>query len=147
MRAKYLLLLVVGVLIGMGLQGVLAKGDAKVTISGGDLPHDIEVTRDNFCVIDALSRGNLDNGLQVVRTPPDLQGDGYLVTRYDQLADGGYQPFDQLRFYFDPQGGYGYVHYLGMINQTSEQDDTWFRPTRQSQYVIETLLTQARANR
>ena len=33
MRAKYLLLLVIGVLIGMGLQGVLAKGEAKVIIS------------------------------------------------------------------------------------------------------------------
>ena len=80
--------------------------------------------------MNALSLGNLDDHLQVVRTPPDLQGDGYLVTRYDQLADGGYQPFDRLRFYFDPQGGYGYVHYLGMVDQPSEQDDTWFRPTR-----------------
>lgn len=146
MKLKSVALLLVGVLIGFGLQAVFAKGMARVTITGGDLPYDVEVNQEDACLMNALTMGNLDDHTMLVRTPPEVAGDGYVITRYDLRGDGGYQPFDQLRFFFDPVGGRGYVYYedaIGDVNSTFEGN--WYRPTAQSQFVIEYILTQARA--
>ncbi len=145
MNRKSLVMIIVGILIGMGLQTVLAKGDAKVTISGGDLPQDIEITQD-ACVMNALAVTNIADPSMLVRTPPDVQGEGYLITHYDQLNTGEYQPFDSLRFYFDPRGGRGYVQYLGVADNPSSMDGQWYRPTDQSEFVFEYLVNRARAH-
>ncbi len=144
MNVRSIMLLLIGILIGVGMQAVLAKGDAKVTITGGDLPQDIEISED-ACVKNALSVGNINDPTMLVRTPPDVQGDGYLITHYDQLNTGDYQPFDSLRFYFDPKGGYGYVQYLGVDGYPSAMDGQWYRPTRQSEFVFEYLINRAHA--
>jgi hypothetical protein len=145
MNAKYAVMLVVGILIGIAMQAVFAKGEARVTISGGDLPQEIEILEDE-CVKNALSVWNLaDNDYPVRSAPTNLEGEGYLITRYDELNSGEYQPFDQMRFYFDPMGGRGYVYYEAIADPEFDMDGNWYRPTEQSQFVIEYLLDRARA--
>ena len=146
MNVKSVALLLVGVLIGIGMQAVFAKGMSRVTISGMDLPDEIVINQEDACLMNALTMGSLDDHTMPVRTPPEVTGEGYLITRYDERGDGGYQPFDALRFWFDPMGGRGYVYYedaIGDVNSTFEGN--WYRPTMQSQFVIEYILTQARA--
>ncbi len=144
MNVRNVAMLVLGVLIGVTMQAVIAKGDARVTISGGDLPYEVEIT-DDACLMNALSMGNLDDHSMPVRTPPQVEGEGYLITRYDLLNGGSYQPFDALHFYFDPLGGYGYVHYEAIADSDSPMDGNWYRPSRQSQFVIEYILNRVRA--
>ena len=43
MSVKGAALLLVGMLIGIGMQAVFAKGHSRVTISGGDLPSEIVI--------------------------------------------------------------------------------------------------------
>lgn len=145
MYIKQIVMLLLGVMIGVTIQAALAKGDARITISGGDLPEEVEIT-DDACLKNALSMGNIDDHSMLVRTPPNVEGEGYLITRYDQLNDGGYQPFDALRFYFDPVGGRGYVQYQAIADADSPMDGNWYRPSAQSQFVIEYILTRARAH-
>lgn len=145
MNFKNMAMLVLGVLIGVTMQAVIAKGDARITISGGDLPYEVEIT-DDACLMNALMPGSIDDHAMLVRTPPDVEGDGYLITRYDLLNNGDYQPFNAARFYFDPRGGYGYVQNVPVEGSDLQVDDNWYRPTRQSQFVIEYILTRARAH-
>jgi len=149
MKIKSVVMLLIGILIGIAIQGVLpsalAKGDARVTISGGDLPEEIDISED-ACVMNALSAGSLDDYSMYVRTAPQVEGDGYLVTRYDLLNTGEYQPFDRLHFYFDPRGGVGYVQYEAVEDTDSPLNGRWYRPTRQSQFVMTYLLNRARAH-
>ena len=106
----------------------------KAVISGG-LPHDIEITSD-FCTLSALANGNLEDPTLTVRVAPKVEGSGYLITRYV-----GDKPYDQVRFYRDPHGGRGYVYDLGAVDgERTETAGKWFRPTQQSQYVMEQLL-------
>lgn len=144
MNFRNVAMLVLGVLIGVTMQAVIAKGDARITISGGDLPYEVEIT-DDACLMNALMPGNIDDHSMLVRTPPDVEGDGYLITRYDLLNSGDYQLFNALRFYFDPLGGYGYVQNVPVEGSTEQVNDNWYRPSRQSQFVIEYILTRARA--
>lgn len=144
MNIRSVAMLVLGILIGVTMQAVIAKGDARITISGGDLPNEIEIT-DDACLMNALMPGNIDDHTMLVRTPPHVEGDGYLITRYDLLNNGDYQPFNSVRFYFDPRGGYGYVQNVPVEGSSAPLDNNWYRPTRQSQFVIEYILTRARA--
>src|SRR5664279_4380288 len=91
-------------------QVVTAKGGDKVTISGGSLAHDVEVT-DNACILNAFLDQNLEDLTTMQDHAPADLGTEYLITRSTKNSDGSYQPFDRLRFYTDPAGGLGYVHY------------------------------------
>jgi hypothetical protein len=137
---KSIALLLVGILIGVGMQAVMAKEFAdKVVISGAGLPHDIEITGD-ICTLRALSYGNLEDPTMRVSGAPEVEGEGYLITRYWQTFDG-YQPLDQVRFYRDPRGGRGYVYDMGMVDGSeSAVEGEWFRPNALSQFMMEYLL-------
>lgn len=138
---KSIALLLVGILIGVGMQAVLAKEFAdKVVISGGGLPHDIVIGGDDVCTLRALSYGNLEDPTMRVNGTPEVEGEGYLITRYMTTFDG-YQPLDQVRFYHDPRGGRGYVYDMGMVDGgDSAAKGEWFRPNALSQFMMEYLL-------
>ncbi len=109
----------------------------KAVISSGSLPHDIEITTD-VCTLNALAAGNLEDPTFTVSRAPQGLGAGYLITRY--VDD---QPYDQVRFYRDPRGGRGYVETLGTLDSSASATadaGQWFRPSAQSQYVMENLL-------
>ena len=108
----------------------------KAVISSGSLPHDIEITTD-VCTLNALAAGNLEDPTLTVSAAPQVLGTGYLITRY--VDD---QPYDQVRFYRDPRGGRGYVYALGTVDEgaATETNGQWFRPSAQSQFVMENLL-------
>ncbi|MEO8394396.1 MAG: hypothetical protein ABI700_15495 [Chloroflexota bacterium] len=107
----------------------------KAVISSGSLPQDIEITTD-LCTLSALAVGNLEDPAWSLSAAPKITGDGYLITRYV-----GDKPYDQVRFYRDPQGGRGYVYDLGLGDgKGTETSGKWFRPSAQSQYVMENLL-------
>jgi hypothetical protein len=108
----------------------------KAVISSRSLPHDIEITSD-VCTLSALSVGNLEDPTLSVSVAPKVAGEGYLITRYV-----GDQPYDQVRFYRDPQGGRGYVYSMGTLGDVegAQTSGKWFRPSEQSQSVMENLL-------
>jgi hypothetical protein len=136
-----MVLLLVGIIAGMGIQAALAKEFAdKVVISGGGLPHDIEIT-DDVCTLRALSYGNLEDPTLRVNGTPQVEGDGYLLTRYMKTIDG-YLPMEAARFYRDPRGGRGYVLHVGSLIEGSGSavDGEWFRPTALSQFMMDYLL-------
>jgi hypothetical protein len=137
---KSVAMLLIGILIGVGMQAVVAKEFAdKVVISGAGLPQDIEITGD-ICTLRALSYGNLEDPTMRVNGTPEVEGEGYLITRYWQTFDG-YQPLDQVRFYHDPRGGRGYVYDMGMVDGSdSAVEGEWFRPNALSQFMMEYLL-------
>lgn len=141
MKLKSMFLLLVGIIAGMGIQATFAKEFAdKVVISGSGLPHDIEIT-DDVCTLRALSYGNLEDPTMRVNGTPQVEGDGYLITRYMQTFDG-YLPLEAVRFYRDPRGGRGYVYHVGSLidGGSSAVDGEWFRPTALSEFMMEYLL-------
>ncbi len=146
MKLRPMLLLLVGIVLGMGLQAalagartVLAKEFAdKVVISSGGLPHDIEISGD-VCLQRALSYGNLEDPTLRFNGTPEVEGEGYLITRYMKTFTG-YEPLEQVRFYHDPHGGRGYVYHIGGGASDAGVTGAWFRPTALSQFMMEYLL-------
>jgi len=107
----------------------------KAVISSGGLPHDIEITHD-VCTLNALAVGNLEDPDFRLNGAPKLDGDGILITRYKDD-----QPYDQVRFYRDPRGGRAYIYDMGTLSgEPTETAGHWFRPSEQSQYVMEQIL-------
>jgi len=107
----------------------------KAVISSGSLPHDIEITSD-LCTLSALAAGNLEDPALVVNGTPTHIGSDILITRYQ-----GDQPYDQVRFYRDLRGGRAYVYDLGRVDgKPTETTGKWFRPSEQSQFVMDQLL-------
>ena len=150
-RRGGLLLLIAALLLAAPI--TWAKGPPqKVTITGGDLPHDIELTGDDQPVLDALQMMALeDYDTRSPYEPLDLaaygdsSGDGYLITRYYlNSTTGQYVAFDQLRYYPAHNGGRGYLRYLGLVNGRSEYDGEWFRPSAYGEATLQWLIDQAR---
>ncbi len=144
-----LLLLIAALLLAAPISW--AKGPPqKVTITGGDLPHDVEITGD-AAVLDALQMLVLED--YDTRSPyepidiaayGDSSGAGYLITRYYVNSAGDFFPFDELRYYPALDGGQGYLRYLGIVNGSSEYDGEWFRPSANGEATLQWLIDQAR---
>ncbi len=145
-----LLLLIAALLLAAPISW--AKGPPqKVTITGGDLPHDVEIT-DDAAVLDALQMLVLED--YDTRSPyepldiaayGDSSGEGYLITRYYvNSLNGQYVAFDELRYYPARDSGQGYLRYVGIVNGRSEYDGEWFRPSANGEATLQWLIAQAR---
>lgn len=142
MKLKSVVLLLVGVLIGLQLvaQAVLAKGPPqKVTISGADLAEEIVIT-DDETTLNALAMMTLEDYRTRTDEAPDVEGEGYLITRYFENSAGRLFPFDALHYFPDPQGGRGYINYTGIFSGSSEYDGDWFRANSDSETVLLALI-------
>ncbi len=150
MVKRFGMLLMIAALV-LGAQISWAKGPPqKVTITGGDLPHDIEITDDRD-VLDALQMMTLE--VYDTRSPyepldiaayGDSSGEGYLITRYYvNSLTGEYVAFDELRYYPAHDGGQGYLRYVGIVNGRSEYDGEWFRPSANGEATLQWLIDQA----
>ncbi|MFN8560106.1 MAG: hypothetical protein U0703_00355 [Anaerolineae bacterium] len=102
MRAKLILAVLIA---GLALaQAALAKGPPqKITISGGDLPHEIEIT-DDEATLNALAMMVLEDYTTLTPDAPEgISGDGYLITRFYEQSPRRYVAFDEVRYYPQPR--------------------------------------------
>lgn len=139
MKAKILVGLLVSLLLA---QSALAKGPPqKITISGGDLPGEIEIINDES-TLNALAMMQLeDHRTLTPDAPENISGDGYLITRYYEVSSGRYVAFDEVRYYPNPDGGRGYLNYVGLVNGSSEYDGKWFRPSASGEAALQVAIT------
>ncbi|MCZ2099888.1 MAG: hypothetical protein LC121_27220, partial [Anaerolineae bacterium] len=59
---------------------------------------------------------------------------------YYQMSWGRYVAFDAVRYYPNPDGGRGYVNYLGIINGSSEYDGKWFRANAAGEAALRAVI-------
>ena len=139
MKPKLLVLLMLIALLVT--QVALAKGPPqKVTISGGDLAEEIEITGDE-ATLNALAMMTLEDYRTRSDEAPSVEGDGYFIARYYMDSrTGRYIPFDELRYFPDPEGGRGYINYVGIVNGSSEYDGEWFRTNLDSEAVLQAVI-------
>jgi len=139
MKTKAFVALSIAVL--MLAQGALAKGPPqKLTISGAGLAETIEIT-DDQATLEALGTMVLEDYTTRTSTAPQgINGEGTLITRYYVISSGDYFAFDELIYYPDSEGGRGYIHYLGIVNGSSEYDGDWFRANADSEVVLVSLI-------
>ena len=143
MKAKILVALLAALVL---TQAALAKGPPqKVTVSGGDLPHEIEITGDE-ALLNALAMMSLEDYQTLTPDAPEtISGDGYLITRFYEVSSGRYVAFDAVRYYPNPDGGKGYLNYVGIVNGWSEYDGKWFRPSASGEAALQALIGSAGA--
>lgn len=152
-RRAFALILVAGLLASLVAVSIaLAKGPPqKVTITGGDLPRNVEIT-DDEATLDALQMMSLED--YDTRSPyepleiadyGDNSGEGYMITRYYiNSLSGEYFAFDELRYYPAHDGGQGYLRYVGIVNGSSEYDGEWFRPSLAGEATLQLLIADAK---
>lgn len=100
----------------------LAKGPFdRVTVSGGQIENTVEVS--DPLLMDFFSLSIFHNaGIE----QPQVEGEGYLVTRYFKEEDGSFTAWDSLRFYPNNEESGGYVYYEGLVSGSSEYDGNWY---------------------
>lgn len=135
---KRLLLCMIVLLLA---QAVWAKGPPqKITISGEGLAGEIVIT-DDETTLNALAMMTLEDYVTFTADAPDgISGEGYLLTRFYEISPDRYVPFDQVRYFRSPNGGRGYIQYVGIVNGSSEYDGKWFRPTQDGEIVLQAVL-------
>lgn len=100
----------------------LAKGPFdKVTVRGGLIENEVEVS--DPLLMDFFDLSNFPNARI---EQPQVEGEGYLVTRYFKEADGSFTAWDQLRFYPNQEATGGTIYYEGLVNGSSEYDGKWY---------------------
>ncbi len=121
---------------------VQAKGaPARVMITGPGLARPLDVRGP---AVTALGWYSLDDERHPLRTVPRHLGPGYTVIRYD--IDGStkqYFAWDHVRYYPNPQGGAGYVYYIGLISTSgaaSEFDGRWFQAGTHGESALRRIL-------
>lgn len=103
-----------------------------VTVVGPDWYGEIEVTQPE--VLEHLDIAAFVNFNAVVEAPSALE-QGYLLTRH-MLVDGEYQAFDRVLYFSNPQGGLGYVYYLGMVDAHGSYDGKWYRVSEKGEEAL-----------
>jgi hypothetical protein len=122
-------------------QSALAKGPPqKITISGDGLAGEIVIV-DNEATLNALGMMALEDYDTLTPDAPDgIGGEGYLLTRFFEDSPDHYIPFDQVRYFAIPDGGRGYLQYVGIVGGSSEYDGKWFRPTPEGETTLRAVL-------
>lgn len=117
-----------------------AKGPAqKISVLGPGLSEELEILDPE--ILPDLSMASFENFLQAVPAPENI-GPGYAMTRYYQIENGPFWPFDHLVYHPDPSGGLGVIHYLGIENGWSEYDGKWFAAQPQGEKVFASVLAE-----
>jgi len=120
----------------------LAKGTfAKITVSGDGLASEVEVTDPAL-----LGFGSLMAIPNALDPAPQVTGEGYLITRYEQDSNSKYIAWDSLRYYPNVANGHGYVFYIGLINGSSEYDGHWFYAVSDGEVAFQKIVSAQRAS-
>jgi hypothetical protein len=122
-------------------QAAWAKGPPqKITISGEGLAQEIVIT-DDETTLNALAMMALeDYDTLTADAPEGMSGEGYLLTRFYEDSPDHFIPFDQVRYFRSPEGGRGYIQYIGIIGGSSEYDGMWYRPTPEGEAMLQAVL-------
>jgi hypothetical protein len=122
------------------VSAVGAKGEAaRITITGEEIEGEIEVLDQETLAL--LSFMQLEQSLLPRSFAPEGLGEGYEIARYFQEEGSErYFPFDRVSYHPDPDGGQGYIQYLGIVNGSSEYDGRWFRPSADGEAALRDVL-------
>lgn len=118
-----------------------AKGPVhRILINGGELEKEIAVT--DIGLTSLLSFAAFEEFMLGEVEPPQNLGEGYELVR--QFKEGvNYHTFDRAMYYPSPDGGRGYVHYLGIENGWSEYDDNWYYAKAEGDMAMQRILSTA----
>ena len=147
---KFAMIVIVGILLmPFVVQTSQAKGTfQRVIISSEALAQDIVVSDSDtlhFLSIGRLESFNCrDDAFTLtcgeVDPPPDIAA-GYLLQRQFRVDTDNFQTFDEVIYYPSTTADQrGYVHYLGLVNGSSEYDNRWFYITREAEIAFQRLL-------
>src|SRR5687768_8198391 len=122
-----------------------AKGPVdRILITGGDLKGEVVV--DDLQIAALLSIAALEDLGGERFTPPANLGKPYELERQYKRGSVTYSTFDRVHYYPDPEGGRGYINYIGIENGSSGYDGDWFHATEMGdlamQYALETAHLQ-----
>jgi len=145
MRTRIGLALMLAALVALALPGLAAaKGPAsRVIIVGPGLDGALEIV-DDAVLLGALSMGMLEDFMRPAE-PPAYPAPGFELTRYLE-TNTGQMPFDQVVYHPAPDGEPGLVHYLGIVNGSSEYDGRWFHTQPRGERMLREVLSAHGAN-
>lgn len=146
MRTRIGLVLMLVLLIALALPGLTsAKGPAsRIVIVGPGLDGEL-VLEGDMAVLIPISFAMLEDFMQPV-DPPARPGPSFELTRFFETDVGQYVPFDRVAYHPAPDGEPGLVHYLGIVNGSSEYDGRWFRTTPKGEATLREVLAANGAN-
>ena len=146
MRTRIGLALVLAALVALALPGFAsAKGPAsRIVIVGPGLDGELELVDDSV-LLGALSMAALEDFMRPAE-PPAHPTPGFELTRYFETNTGQYMPFDQVVYHPAPDGEPGLVHYLGIVNGSSEYDGRWFHIQPSGERMLRDVLSAHGAN-
>lgn len=129
------ILFIIGILF-VFYRPAIAKGNfIKITISGGQLTSEIDITDPSLLEFFSFSY------FPDSRTQDPMLDEGYLITRYDQQnKDGSFHAVDILYYYPSNTGSGGYVFYDGLINGSSEYDGKWYIASAEGDLAFRNIL-------
>lgn len=141
MRTRIGLTLLLAALLALALPGFAsAKGPAsRITIVGPGLDGALEIV-DDAVLLGALSMAALEDFMRPAE-PPAYPTLGFELTRFFETNTGEYVPFDQVVYHPAPDGEPGLVHYLGIVNGSSEYDGRWFHIQPRGERMLREVLS------
>lgn len=135
--------LVLLVIFSVSVSAVVAKGIAgRIDITGADINSPWVLTDPEM--LEALSIGRLEDfeaGMIAVPFDDAAAQPFYELTRYMAVSSEDAIPWDTVRYYPDPNGSRGYIHYVGVLNGFSEYDNRWFRVTETGENALQHMLS------
>lgn len=132
------ILLIVMVLMSTS---VFAKGAAeRIVITGPTLGEEIIV--DDAEMTRLLSMGQVEAfGEGEIPEPENLGEEWYELARQYEPTPGQFQTFDRLQYHPNPDGGRGYIFYVGIVNGSSGYDNNWYYVTTAGEAAIRRVLS------
>lgn len=121
------------------LAGAQAKGEVTAVTVEGPGTFSALVLEDPE-VVARLALGHLE-AVERPLDPPAGLGPGFLLTRYTDRERA--RAFDRLVVFLDPEGGSGYVYYLGMVDAAGPYDGRWYRLRAEGARTLEAALRAA----
>ncbi len=133
---KIVLLLILLALVWQPLSLAQAKGGELITVSGPAMFGPIETN--NLDITLALSTTVFEDLERPIDPPTDLTF-LFLVTRSYPRADS-YEPFDQVIYVPNLDGGPGAVYYLGIVNGSGPHDGKWYQASARGEAAMKRLF-------
>ena len=116
-----------------------AKGTNKATISGPGLAEPIVVTDvDDAVGLSIAVFEDIDSPVDA----PTRVGPAYLLTRLYAFKGTPDQVFDRVLYFPDPDGGLGYVLYVGIEGGWGPYDANWYHVSPEGEQLIQRLLAE-----
>lgn len=145
MKGEMRVLLCLSILVlVLGALPAEAKGAPEwVRITGATMFRPVEI-RDPELLSD-LGIAQLEDVESPMSAPDGLRHILHITRGYDG-RNGEPIPFDEVLYAFDPDGGRGYVYYLGIVNGSGPYDGKWYRASEAGHRSLLAVLEGAGVN-